>query len=132
MGAKTRKFDSAIYVRISADEHAALSAFCEASGITLSEAVRRFIRELSGFGPTLDGDDRGRILSLASQARSLGTSLNQWVKAMNTGLVPRQAGLEKWLKETHELVIDLADLHKSLCARASRRSRKIFETGKQA
>ena len=71
MGAKTRKFDSAIYVRISADEHAALSAFCEARGITLSEAVRRFIRELSGFGPTLDGDDRGEILSLASQARSL-------------------------------------------------------------
>jgi len=132
MAATSRKYGAGICIRLSTDERAKLNAFCDAKGITTSEAIRRFVRELSGFGPTLDGEDRKTIIDLTRQGRAIGNSLNQWVKAMNAGLVPRQDKLAAWIKETHRWVLETSNLHKSLCEKSYRRSQKIFQSGDAA
>jgi hypothetical protein len=103
-----------VHLRLSAEENAALMAVCMARKLTVSEGLRRLVREAGGLGPTLEGTDAGAVEAITERMTAIGDSLDAAVRTINVGRLPegelpRDAltGLSDALREAHWLYAGL-------------------------
>ena len=110
-----------VHLRLSAEENGALMAVCAARKLTVSEGLRRLVREVGGLGPTLEGEDAAAVEALTDQMNEIGGGLDQAVRAINVGrlsdgelLRDALTGLSQALREAH-------GLYARLCRKAQAR-----------
>ena len=113
-----------MHTRLSRDESVLFRMFCEESGLTSSEVLRRLAREAAGFGPTYDGEMRDAIVEYTRQLRAIGVNINQIARILNSGRTPDyptlQAGLGRLTKE----LISQSEDYASLCAKVRKRAQR--------
>ncbi len=74
-----------VHVRVTDDEHAAISGAAEATGMTISAFYRSLLLEGAGVQPMLTEDDRTILAVLREDMRMIGVNLNQVARALNSG-----------------------------------------------
>ncbi|UWU26018.1 plasmid mobilization relaxosome protein MobC (plasmid) [Rhizobium sp. CB3060] len=87
--AKRTSRQKVVHVRMSETEFLAFEAFCADVNLTVSEALRRLVRQAAGLGPAFDGDLKEIVLAHAEELRRVGVNLNQIARALNGGREPR-------------------------------------------
>jgi hypothetical protein len=109
-------------VRMTEEESALFGAFCEAQGITPSDALRRLARSAALLGPTFTDEARADIIAMTRQIRAVGTNLNQAVRHMNAGHLIEGAELRTYLDGVATAIGELDRLYRSLCLKSYRRA----------
>lgn len=87
--AKRTSRQKVVHVRLSEAEFLAFEAFCADANLTVSEVLRRLVRQAAGLGPALDGDLKEIVLAHAEELRRTGVNLNQIARALNAGREPQ-------------------------------------------
>ena len=116
-------------VRMTEDENALFAAFCEAQGITPSDALRRLARSAALLGPTFTDEARAEIVILTRQIRAVGTNLNQAVRHMNAGHLIQGDELKTYLEGVTSAIGELDRLYRSLCLKSYRRAVTAVKEG---
>jgi len=109
-------------VRMTEEENALFAAFCEAQGITSSDALRRLARSAALLGPTFTDEARADIISMTRQIRAVGTNLNQAVRHMNAGHLIQGEELKTYLDGVATAIREMDQLYRSLCLKSYRRA----------
>lgn len=78
-----------VHVRLSETEFLAFEAFCTDANLTVSEVLRRLVRQAAGLGPAFEGDLKQIVLAHAEELRLTGVNLNQIARALNAGSEPQ-------------------------------------------
>lgn len=100
----SRRYGEVAHVRFSASEMVHLRSVADAGNLTVSEVVRRLVRESAGELPAASEAIRPEIESMTEQLRKIGVNLNQAVRAMNEGRVNYDEDLERALIALGEMV----------------------------
>lgn len=124
---RTKRSD-VLRFRLSEAEARAFRAFCEAHGLSVTEALRRMARGAGGLGPTFSGEGHGHIVDLTRQIRTLGVNLNQAVHQIHEGRVFAAEEMRSWLEETLAVIRALDSLYSSLATRARMRAEAAIGT----
>ena len=120
--ADATKRSEVLRFRLSEAEARAFRNFCEAHGLSMTEALRRMARGAGGLGPTFSGEGHGHIVELTRQIRGIGVNLNQAVRQINAGQVFAAEEMRSWLEETLGVIRALESLYSSLATRARMRA----------
>ena len=110
-----------VHLRLSAEENGALMAVCAARKLTVSEGLRRLVREVGGLGPTLEGADVEAVEALTDQMNQIGGGLDQAVQAINVGRLPVNGLLRDALTSLSHALREAHGLYAGLCRRAQAR-----------
>ena len=89
---EVRRLSVKLNIRITEDEHAAFQAVAEASGLTVSEAVRHLVRQASGL-LALRSDEQAALAAARRELSSVGTNLNQLARLGAHDLDRERAGV---------------------------------------
>ena len=108
-----------VHFRLSDVEAEALKTACDAHGLKVSEALRRYARAIGGVGPTLDGEERALVKQLCEEIRRCGINLNQIAHAVNRGIVPTAEHANRVLTEFREAIDATQDCFLGLCSRVA-------------
>jgi hypothetical protein len=119
-----------LVVRLTGEELSRFGEICAHRGIALAEGVRRLIREAAQFGPTLDGASRDEVRAMTAELKAIGRNLNQFVRAMNTGLAPDVGSLRAQIAVIQDTFQTYDRMFGALCA--PRRGRAIAALEKPA
>ena len=119
---KSRKKALTRGVRMSEEEFELFGAFCEAQGLTPSEALRRLARSAALLGPTFSDEARAEVVALTRQMRAIGNNINQAVHHMNAGHIVQAEAITGYLESVQESIGELDRLYRSLCVRSYRRA----------
>lgn len=109
--------------RLSQAEHDAFLKLCTETSVTPSSAIRRLVRQAINLGPTLDAESAERVLALTVQTRRIGVNVNQWVRSINRGLIPRNDEVRGWLVNLSGLMDEYQRLYVSICVSRARVAR---------
>ncbi|TDQ15329.1 plasmid mobilization relaxosome protein MobC [Phyllobacterium brassicacearum] len=121
---KARIKDQVLHTRLSREESALFRAFCAENGLTTSEALRRFVRQAAGFGPTYDGEIRDAILEYARQLRAIGVNINQIARILNSGRTPDFPTLQAGIGRLRKELLAQSEDYVSLCAKARKQAKE--------
>lgn len=117
---------SQLLVRLSADENAQFSALAAQFGLSKSDACRRAVLAALGDGPVLAEGDRLEFSTIAEEIRTIGVSVTEAVRAMNTGRVPDDEGLRRDLADLRVGMEALAEVLVVMGACAKRKADLAF------
>jgi hypothetical protein len=120
--ADATKRSEVLRFRLSEAEARAFRSFCEAHGLSMTEALRRMARGAGGLGPTFSGEGHAHIVELTRQIRGVGVNLNQAVRQINARQVFAAEEMRSWLEETLGVIRALDSLYSSLATRARMRA----------
>jgi hypothetical protein len=81
--AKRTSRQKVVHVRLSEAEFLAFEAFCADANLTVSEVLRRLVRQAAGLGPAFDDDLKEIVLAHAEELRRVGVNLNQIARVLN-------------------------------------------------
>lgn len=109
--------------RLSKAEHDAFLKLCAEMSVTPSSAIRRLVRQAINLGPTLDAESAEQVLALTAQTRHIGVNVNQWVRSINRGLIPRNDEVRGWLVNLSHLLDEYQRLYVSICVSRARMAR---------
>lgn len=115
-----------LQVRLSADENAQFSLLAAQFGLSKSDACRRAVLAALGDGPVLAEQSRLEFLTIAEQIRTIGVSVTEAVRAMNTGRVPDDEGLRRDLADLRVGMEALAEVLVMMGASAKRKAGLAF------
>ncbi|HEX9596640.1 MAG TPA: hypothetical protein VF982_07145 [Anaerolineales bacterium] len=120
---QARRLDVKLNIRITQGERAAFQAVADASGLTVSEAIRHLIKQASGL-LALQADELAAISAARRELAAVGNNLNQlarlgasgklnW-KSGDTGLLRRVAARVDEVSEGIVLLLSAHDSHQTL------------------
>ena len=110
-----------VHLRLSAEENSALVAGCAARKLTVSEGLRRLVREAGGLGPTLEGADADVVRALTDRMSAIGDSLDAAVRGINVGRLPEGGVLRDALTGLSQALREAHGLYAGLCRKAQAR-----------
>jgi len=87
--AKRTSRQKVVHVRLNETEFLAFEAFCADANLTVSDVLRRLVRQAAGLGPTFDGELREIVFAHAEELRQVCAHLNQIARALNGGREPQ-------------------------------------------
>jgi hypothetical protein len=110
-----------VHLRLSAEENSALMAVCAARKLTVSEGLRRLVREAGGLGPTLEGADADVVGALTDRMSAIGENLDAAVRMINVGRLPEGGVLRDALTGLSQALREAHGLYAGLCRKAQAR-----------
>ncbi|TCR74079.1 plasmid mobilization relaxosome protein MobC [Rhizobium sp. BK376] len=87
--AKRTSRQKVVHVRLSETELLAFEAFCTDAKLTVSEVLRRLVRQAAGLGPAFDDDLKEIMLAHAEELRRVSVNLNQIARILNGSREPQ-------------------------------------------
>lgn len=121
--AKRTSRQKVVHVRLSEAEFLALEAFCADAKLTVSEVLRRLVRQAAGLGPAFDGDLKEIVLAHAEELRRVGVNLNQIARVLSGGKEPQFEVLLDGVGRLARLVGEQASEMKDMCEAGRARAR---------
>jgi ABC-type transporter Mla subunit MlaD len=116
--AKRTSRQKVVHVRMNEAEFLAFEAFCADVNLTVSEVLRRLVRQAAGLGPALDGDLKATVLAHAEELRRVGVNLNQIARALNGRREAQFEALLDGVERLARLVGEQASDMKDMCEAA--------------
>ncbi len=113
--AKRTSRQKVVRVRLNEAEFLAFEAFCADANLTVSEVLRRLVRQAAGLGPAFDGDLKEIVLAHAEELRRVGVNLNQIARVLNGRREPRFEVLLDGVGRLARLVGEQAADMKDMC-----------------
>ncbi|MDE1994980.1 MAG: plasmid mobilization relaxosome protein MobC [Rhizobiaceae bacterium] len=113
--AKRSPRQKVMHVRLSEAEFVAFEAFCADANLTVSEVLRRLVRQAAGLGPAFDGDVKEIVLAHAEELRRVGVNLNQIARVLNGRREPQFEVLLDGVGRLARLVWEQASDIKNMC-----------------
>lgn len=113
--AKRTSRQKVVHVRLSEAEFLALEAFCADVNLTVSEVLRRLVRQAGGLGLAFEGDLKQTVLAHAEELRRVGVNLNQIARALNGKREPQLEVLLDGLARLARLIGAQASDMKDMC-----------------
>ena len=100
---EVRRLSVKLNIRITEDEHAAFQAVAEASGLTVSEAVRHLVRQASD-RLAIQADELDAIVAARRELSAVGNNLNQIARNTNRGMDIDVPQLRDALHQYHQVI----------------------------
>ena len=122
--AKRTSRQKVVHVRLSEAELLAFEAFCTDANLTVSEALRRLVRQAAGLGPAFDGDLKEVVLAHVEELRRVGAILNQIARALNGRTEPQFEVLLDGVGRLARLVGAQASDMKDMCEAGRTRAQR--------
>ena len=123
--APSKKKDRVAHIRFSSSEFESLEAAAATAGMTVSAFVRSLSIEGAGVRPFLGEGDRAVLGLLAASMRTIGGSLNQIARAINTGRMPAKDDLAGTIRDAHVAATTVAAELGDMIRRSAVERRKV-------
>lgn len=123
LGRPDERKDRVLHARFSTSDIAAIEQAAEATGFTVSAFMRSLTLEGAGVRPFLTDDDRAVFEMLILDMRSVGVTLNQLARTVNSGGRLVGGELTKELGETQRLLAAIVLEIRGFAERGGRRRR---------